>query len=105
MLRKPAPNVPLGAFATDLEASHVRITRALAVATRRLELAAPAGLSPEDLDALEQLARVWRTLEANVEKLAEKAIEKAIKHELKRLGPEGAIVGGAAVDEADSPGE
>lgn len=105
---------PLGAFADDLDASHVRITKALAIATRRLELAAPAGLNSDELDALEQLARVWRTLEANIEKTAERVIEKAIAKELKRLGPneqpeehgsERRRVGDSATDEADSPGE
>jgi hypothetical protein len=82
---QPAPE--LGAFELDLDSSHVRITNALAVATRRLELQAPTGLSLDDLNALEQLARVWRTLEANIEKAAERVIEKAVKRELARLGP------------------
>jgi post-segregation antitoxin (ccd killing protein) len=100
----------------SLEASHTRITDVLAVASRRLEIAAPTGLTRADLDDLGQLANVWRTLEANVERLAEKALEKAIKREQKRLGPEGQIEpvgggtarpvgGGTARDEADAPDE
>ena len=121
----PLPPTPVDMTGVDvsLDASHRRITDALAVHTRRLELAAAGGTTTSGLDALAQLAGIWRTLEANIEKAAERVIEKAVKRELARLGPNeqpedghagtgenrAAAVdqrgGGGGHDEADAPDE
>lgn len=78
--------VDLSTLDVSLEASHMRITRVLAAQSARLEIQAATGLTADQTSSLGELAKVWRTLEANIEKLAEKAIEKAIKRELARLG-------------------
>jgi len=85
--KPPTTPAVLGKYDASLEASHARVVKVLAMASRRLEVTAEAGsLTQDDLKDLGELAGIWRTLEANVERLAEKAIDRKIKQELKRLG-------------------
>jgi hypothetical protein len=103
----PLPPTPVDMTGVDvsLDASHKRITDALAVHTRRLELAAAGGTTTSGLDALAQLAGIWRTLEANIEKAAERVIEKAVKRELARLGPNEQPEDGHGTAEAGNDGD
>lgn len=51
---------------TSLEASHERMTRAVAVQSRRIEInAEQGGLTTEDIETLARLSTTWKTLVAN----------------------------------------